>query len=95
MEGTNQEKRPKYWAELSDKEKIERMRKEVKWIEERLWNRIEGQGAIVDRLLHHSHGAYNGGLVVPLSSDLPGGRGRTKAFKAAQRGLENPDEVYF
>jgi len=54
-------RREKYWSELTDSEKIERMRDEVK----RWQYKCAEMQNVVDKLHSHQH-APNGEIVVPL-----------------------------
>lgn len=59
----NMARRDKYWAELTDAEKIERMHTQVKM----LMRQVESMGGIVANLRDHRHGS-DGGLLVPMSN---------------------------
>ena len=73
-------KRNKYWDELTDQEKIDRMRSEVKGMQSRLDSALKS----VEALLRHDHN--NGQLIVPLNDSRNYLDGSQRAFR---------DEKYF
>jgi len=56
-------KRDKYWLEINDSEKIERMRNEVKILQ----NIVKKQTNFINKLLKHSHN--NNQILTPLNED--------------------------
>jgi hypothetical protein len=60
--GSQNCKREKYWDELTDAEKIGRMRSEVKQLQRTVYR----QANLIDQLLIHSHG--DNSLFVPLDA---------------------------
>jgi len=75
--------RQRYWSELTDSEKIERMRQHVKILE----NQIGGIHAVHQGLLRHQHNIS--GQMVTLFEPHRGTVGEALGRR------ENPDEVYF
>ncbi len=73
--------REKYWSELSDGKKIERMREQVKSLQ----GEIKQLRKSVFRLLIHKH--LDGEIVTPVDN-------REVGFEDVRR-LPNPNEVYF
>ncbi len=55
--------REKYWSEINDTEKIERLRKEIKYLK----NRISDISSQSYKLEQHEHNAL-GKIVVPINS---------------------------
>lgn len=82
--------RVKFWSELDDKEKVERMRGEVK----RLEAVIQHQSEIIQRLLSHQHDA-NGKIVVILNEYGYLGGSNIPSDQSLGRLTNSSDEVYF
>lgn len=72
--------RQKYWSELDGQEKVERMREQVKYLQED----IRRLSVLVDKLRGHSH-HENGQLLISLEDNRP------MEFRPVKPG----DEVYF
>lgn len=84
-QGLSLEAREKYWKELSGEEKVERMRQEVK----NLQNSQVASNRTIRKLENHSHS--NDALrrlLVPFESSY--GEGRVTG-----RSIKDEDEVYF
>jgi hypothetical protein len=79
----NGAQREKYWSELEDAEKIERMREEVKKLE-RVAMSLSNK---ISKWQRHSH--QDNKIVIPLEQDYPPG-GITTSRKPL-----DPDKVYF
>ena len=84
--------RPKYWKELTDTEKIERLREELKNSQRQLRNAVN----LADRLLHivYEHHHVNDKIMLPaLQHNQYNQFG--EAGQDMLRPSANPDEVYF
>lgn len=73
--------REKYWSELNDSEKIERMRNQVKSLQEEAKRLRE----LIFKLLVHKH--LDGEIVIPVDSG--------KSGVDQVRRTWDPDKVYF
>ena len=77
--------REKWWSELTDGEKIERMRSII--VQQK--NAIENLAADNRRLKKHSHNTYTGDIVISIShSDM------YESERPRRRQGENKDDVY-
>lgn len=69
--------REKYWDELTDTQKIERMRSIVKSMQYQLQTAV----ATIDKLTNHQHNMQNGEIVVPLKDNRYGAEESPRRFK--------------
>ncbi len=79
--------RPKYWKELTDSEKIERMRGELKTTQRRLANAVSLADGLLRIVYEHHH--VNEKIMIPAISRY----GQDE--KCATGKPINPDEAYF
>lgn len=77
-------RRQKFWKEISPKEKMERMRSEVKTTRQQLSSAWD----LIHRLKHHSH-TQDGSIVIPFNE------GGTRFSGLGSLRSSNPDEVFF
>lgn len=100
MDKDNVTSREKYWSELNDSEKVERMRqiiKQKKYMEEKVHQLESMVLSLRNELREHNHCGDK--VVIPMTPFLQGGYstglGGATIGTALTKHKENPNEVYF
>lgn len=85
---------PTMWKDLTDAEKIKRLREEVKNREWRIVNLEQRLSQLEQLVKNHNH-LENGDVVQKVNAGFGGGLGTITGNSALKAKSENPDDVYF